>query len=424
MAAVPNVLRKVKVDGAWKMLPVARDRHGALDWSRVMHKGAPIVAAAGTFYLEYFAPQKTRRAVGTHPRDAKAALASQTAVLALRARGVVTGDAPEIQQRADAAELTGARIDEVVREFVASPPVKLRPRSVAKYTEAMLAFGMFCRTVTRKSHVSQLGREDIDGFMAWLVRSQKLAMATAKGKGIIVISTMRAHGAEIQMRKGDWPQTTEMQPDVYKPETLKALFAAMTVDERDLFSTFLVSGLRDQEMQHLAWPDVDERGSLAVTAKPELGFAPKNYEERTVEIPPVQVKRLQARRRRRPGEYLVFGTSTRYVNRGNPGAQPDGKMLLKLKRIALRAGLNCGRCRSTWQKQPVTCATHPVCANFTLHMFRHTYATSMLRDGMDVVTLQGQMGHKDIDSTMKYLRMLAPESLREKVKSSSLAKWV
>jgi site-specific recombinase XerD len=96
-------------------------------------------------------------------------------------------------------------------------------------------------------------------------------------------------------------------------------------------------------------------------------------------------------------------------------------MLAWLKRIAQKAELNCGRCMSTWRNKPATCAQHPVCANFTLHMFRHTYATTLLHDGVDVVSLQRLMGHKDINSTMKYLRMRVPADLLAKVNASSLA---
>lgn len=41
--------------------------------------------------------------------------------------------------------------------------------------------------------------------------------------------------------------------------------------------------------------------------------------------------------------------------------------------------------------------------NATLPKFRHTYATRLLEQGCDVVTLQHLMGHSDLETTRQYL---------------------
>jgi site-specific recombinase XerD len=58
-------------------------------------------------------------------------------------------------------------------------------------------------------------------------------------------------------------------------------------------------------------------------------------------------------------------------------------MLLKCKAVAERAGLNSEK--------------------FDLKTFRSTYATRMLRSGFDVRTVQHWMGHKSLETTMRYL---------------------
>lgn len=40
---------------------------------------------------------------------------------------------------------------------------------------------------------------------------------------------------------------------------------------------------------------------------------------------------------------------------------------------------------------------------FDLKTFRSTYATRMLRFGFDVRTVQGWMGHRSLETTMRYL---------------------
>jgi hypothetical protein len=58
-------------------------------------------------------------------------------------------------------------------------------------------------------------------------------------------------------------------------------------------------------------------------------------------------------------------------------------MLLECKAVAERAGLDP--------------------AKFDLKTLRSTYATRMLRSGFDVRTVQHWMGHKSLETTMRYL---------------------
>jgi site-specific recombinase XerD len=60
----------------------------------------------------------------------------------------------------------------------------------------------------------------------------------------------------------------------------------------------------------------------------------------------------------------------------------------------------------------------------TSHKFRHTFATEHLRHGIDVRTLQGWMGHRDIQSTMVYLKGIQSKDALEKVNAGSLAAYV
>ncbi len=38
-------------------------------------------------------------------------------------------------------------------------------------------------------------------------------------------------------------------------------------------------------------------------------------------------------------------------------------------------------------------------------MLRHTYATYLLEDGVNIITVQKMMGHADIESTLVYLHV-------------------
>lgn len=420
--ALINLLRKVRIEGQWKLLPVVRHKDAAgqvrHDLTRVMRAGQPVVVLEGAFYIEYREDgRRIRRAIGDHPREVKAALATQASVIALRAQGVDAGDAPQIRPR---AQLQGKTIRAVVDAFVQTPPLGYRPKSYAKYRNALEGFAAWC-VRERRTHAVQIGREEVTAFMASVVREQGLDTSTAVDKAVIVAKILRDAGAPIAMRRGDWPKVTERQPEVYRPEVLRKLFAAAAPIDYARYQTFLLTGMREQEVAHLAWDDFDPgRSTLRVRKKP--GFDPKTYQERTLPAPALLVELLERHRRGQGNtEFYVFPTSRANRNKGCPGGQPDRHMLTKLKQLAQAAGLNCGRCQGRFAGRPASCAAKPICTEFGLHMFRHTYATTLLREGVDLKSLQLLLGHKDLASTEKYLRALEPEDLLAKINRTNLA---
>jgi integrase len=60
------------------------------------------------------------------------------------------------------------------------------------------------------------------------------------------------------------------------------------------------------------------------------------------------------------------------------------------------------------------------CEGYTLHRFRRTYITTLLRSGIDLRTVQAYAGHKDLASTMRYLR---PATGKEAKAKLNAVKW-
>ncbi len=118
--------------------------------------------------------------------------------------------------------------------------------------------------------------------------------------------------------------------------------------------------------------------------KSDVGFVPKNHEERQVPLT-TELGALLA-------DHKKHAASDRWVFTNEDG-KPEGHFLRKVKVIAKRAGLNCGQCKRTIRegrydnrhKVETTCESRPVCEEHHLHRLRKTAATNWLRSGFDLM---------------------------------------
>jgi len=77
----------------------------------------------------------------------------------------------------------------------------------------------------------------------------------------------------------------------------------------------------------------------------------------------------------------------------------------------MRAGLNCGVCKSCKKiaeaQSRGESTYHKGCKQFNLHKFRRTFITGLLLSGIDIRTVARFAGHSNINTTMRYLRPLS-----------------
>jgi integrase len=226
--------------------------------------------------------------------------------------------------------------------------------------------------------LSTIDRTHINRFLADR-RSAANCNRTLWNKSTRVLALLRHHGITIKCEK---PRYVEPIPEVYDKADLDRFFAACDQRQLTYFRLLLMTGLRMQESKWLHWTDI-QNGLLHIRAHPPE-FFPKTHEERRIPLPTSLHKMLQELPRR-PGP-LVFPTAS--------GAA-DRHLLRHCKRIAIRAGLH----EDEW----------------SLHGFRRTFCTTLLRAGLDARSVMQLMGHCDIESTLRYWRPLEVESLRDKV---------
>jgi integrase len=137
------------------------------------------------------------------------------------------------------------------------------------------------------------------------------------------------------------------------------LYQASPSDLKPILVTAVNTGMRLSEVLNLKWNDVDlDKGYLIVRDS-------KNYESRTISLNPNLKAALSSLKKETQSEYVFNGRKT-----------------------IKRAWTN------TLRKSGI-----PHCR---FHDLRHTFASNLVMNGYDLVTVAELMGHKDISMTKRY----------------------
>jgi integrase/recombinase XerD len=262
-------------------------------------------------------------------------------------------------------------------------------KAIKTFLAYSLTLKLFVKAANRES-LEAIDRKDVLTFIRSM-REEKLSPRTIANRVSYLNTFFHRFGIKSPLLKTDKVKFTDKIVTPYSAETLKALFSQASPEEYELFQFFLCTGARDQEVQYAAWPDIDfHRKTFTVREKLDLGFTPKDKEEGSIPLPDdfVELMRL---RRLTSKHRLIF-----------PG--PQGKknvhFLRMLKRLALRAGLNCGQCYNAPEQ---CCAQTATCEHFGLHRFRKTFATFHHEAGVSARTIQRWLRHSSLDTTLRYL---------------------
>lgn len=202
------------------------------------------------------------------------------------------------------------------------------------------------------------------------------------------------------------PRPHDDEPEAYTHEEVaRFLFSAPRERDRLFFEFLLKTGAREKEATFLEWKDLSlgPQPTVKIQNKPHMGFRTKTGRSRVVPLERGLATKLLDWQQKHLNSRLVFGTRS---------DKPDTHFLETCKQIALKAGLNCGRCASRDESgkprhdkhdKLICCKTHPVCDRWYLHKWRDTFGTWALRRGVDIRTVQAWMGHSSITMTQRYL---------------------
>ena len=350
-----NILKQVKEGERWKLVAIPRKKSGAYDWEALPE---------GRYFVEWYERGKRKREAG-------GGTAAEVQEVARRRKHALEGRALGLIEEGEDEEPKRTVVHVAVSHYLESVEALKKPNTHRKYKAVLERFVEF---LPPNADPRKITRDDLTDFMVRLKNKHKLENNTVIHQMIIVAQFLKRHGEGGVTKNLGLPERVTTLPREYGDAHLQKFFAACTPEERVLFSVFLFTGFREQEVVHLYWSDINFTTSMVkVTAKPELGFWAKRSEEREVPVPKPLVDLLRHHPRRENCKFVF----------PSPVGNREWHMLDHCKAIAKRAGLEE--------------------SEFNLKTFRATYATRMLRAGFDVRTVQHWMGHKSLETTMRYL---------------------
>jgi integrase/recombinase XerD len=372
-----NLTKRVTTPSGLRFCPIVLTDNGRVKPDYVLVDGQKERHTEGSYYIEWYEGDKRiRQSVGKDAISAAARRHRQEQILASKAAGIRVLDGKNGQD---------ILLINAVNGYLDDTRLNKKPKTYAAYKTAL---DYFLESCSKRQFLVEVDRRDLLQYVVFLRDIKAQSPRSAYNKFENVMSFLKTNGIRGLVTKNDWPRYVEEEPEVYENEQLDKFSAACSTEERVYFEFFLMTGMREQEVMHCSWPDVDlNQGLVRVRAKPEYGFSPKNYEEREIPLPHKLVTRLKAwKAKSNPDCGLVFPTS---------GCKPKFDFLDNCKAIAKRAKLKPG--------------------DFGLHKFRATFATRHLWGGVDLRTVQSWLGHKDLKSTMRYLKPNRSQAVKDKV---------
>lgn len=381
-----------KTEVGWRRFPAIFGRkNGRLRTGIVIVGGEERTYPEGHFHLRTYKGDRTVfRNVGSDPSVALAA--QQREEIARRAEKYTAGTGIKVvRPAADLKSLAALRV-----EWMEHVCLTNGKKGQSAHRLTMKDFFILCR----KANPDEIEPNDVLRFVKFL-KEEGFADHTIFNRTRRLVAFLKFAGVtDAQLpEKRQLPQQPDEEPEDYSQEDLATFFAGCAPEYSLMFEFLWKTGLREKEFAHTEWDNL-QFGNKVVTVrnKKPLNFRIKTGEERTVPLLDAHlIAGLKAWRERHPNTRFVFGTKN---------DKPRRHLIRTLKSEVRRLGLNCGVCDGCKGETKE-------CGKWILHKFRATFATTWIQKGLDIKTLQRFMGHKDIESTMRYLARARDKHIQE-----------
>jgi integrase len=176
-------------------------------------------------------------------------------------------------------------------------------------------------------------------------------------------------------------QKEERLPEIPAQETIRKILSCVTTFHNFVFfSTVYACGLRLQEALNIQVPDIDGTRMMLYVHRG------KGAKDRYVPIPQETLLLLRSYWKTHRNPTLLFPA----LGRGHTGGPTA---TIPMNRASVQGALSRAVKKAGIKKK------------ISVHTLRHSYATHLLEQGVNIRTIQRYMGHKSLETTMRYLHL-------------------
>jgi integrase len=268
--------------------------------------------------------------------------------------------------------------------------MRLAPRTRQRYEE-IVRVHLLQRFAARR--ISDISEDDVLRLIAEM-EAAGCSPGTCR-KGLVVLSGILGYAARrgmlpvnpvLRLERGERPQPERREMRILDREGIARLLNATAPTYRPLLATAVFTGLRLGELLGLTWADLDLNAGL-VRVRKQLDRTGKRVSPKTpwavreIELMPALVQALRVHREQRfaigwaSPEDFVFGTG-----HGTP-LHYRNVVRRGLDAAVNRAGLDGG-------------------GRLRFHDLRHTFASLLIAEGVDVVFVSRKLGHASVKTTL------------------------
>jgi len=268
--------------------------------------------------------------------------------------------------------------------------LKLRgcsPRTQKAYLDWVARFAQHHRRPPE-----QMGEEQVRAYLMYLLEDQKLSRSTLV-QAFCALKFFYVHvlhrSCEVEDLRFPRHQKRKLPRVLSESEVRRLLESAETLKEQVMLMTLYGAGLRLSELIHLQVKDIDS-GKMQIRVRQGKGG-----KDRMVVLSPTLLEALRRYfRQYRPITWLFYGQA--------PQQPIDDRAIQRMvRRLSERAGLR---------------------ERVTTHTLRHSFATHLLEQGAELPFIQQLLGHRDMKTTMLYLR-ISPPALRKVISPLDRLDW-
>ncbi|NQU05048.1 MAG: site-specific integrase [Calditrichaeota bacterium] len=252
-----------------------------------------------------------------------------------------------------------------------------KPITARRYINTVNQMIEFFTNIRHVSKLKDLSVRHLEEYLRW--RSAVIALSSVDDERIrvgMILKNAVKYGYidENPAKKIEKIKTPEKPPDFYTPVELAAIFDNADYRLRNVYIVFAFTGMRKEELSNLEWSDIDmDNREIRVQVKKH--WQPKNGHSRTIPMSD-QVYEIISNRKE-------HGESDRWVfSRSDGSKYPVNYLWRKLQTILKRLSIQGN-----------------------VHKFRHTFASMLVQQGVDLYRVIALMGHRDVSTTQRYANL-------------------